>query len=118
MLTKLINVVTRTTLETSSASLSYFVARIATLTAAGIAESSITTDRNTPSKLRILTERNPNANPTPTRKHEAKKVVGSEASFTLERLCPNTIKTRGMDIREMRSSVFITSSGGVTLSRL
>ena len=86
MLTRLISVVTKTTLETSSASLSYFVAMMDTLTAAGIAESNITTDRNTPSKLNRLTVRNPSANPTPTRKNEDKKVVGSDASFTLERL--------------------------------
>ena len=42
--TRLAIVVTKTTLETRSASILYFVAKIDELTAAGIAESRITTD--------------------------------------------------------------------------
>ena len=86
ILTKLTIVVIKTTLETKSASLSYLAAITEALTAAGIAESNITTDLYTPSKLNTLTARKPNARPIPTRKNEARSVVGTDESFTFERL--------------------------------
>ena len=79
-------VVKKTTLETNSASLSYLVAKIDTRAADGIAESKITTDRDTPVILRALTASKPSIKPTPTRKKEANNVVGNELILTLERL--------------------------------
>ena len=85
--------VTRTTLETNSASLLYLVASIDELAAAGIAETKITTDLCTPVRLKRLTVKIPNSKPIPILRKEATNVVGSEVIFTLDMLKPRTSKT-------------------------
>jgi len=117
MLTRLTSVVRNTTLETISASFRYLVARIADVAAAGIAESRITTDRNTPVISRALTIARPIASPTPMRRTQANHVVGKEAILTRERLCPRTSKTSGMAIMAIKSSELTISSGTLTFRK-
>ena len=108
----------KTTLETRSASFLYFVAKIDELAAAGIAESRITTDLNTPVKLNRLTVRKPNNRPIPILRKEAKKVVGNDVILTLERLFPSTSNTSGITIILMKSNGLTISSGTGILKRL
>ena len=81
---KLIIVVTKTTLDTSSASLSYFVAKTDERTAAGIAESRITTDFSIPLRPNIYAVKIPSNIPTPILRNDARSVVGNENIFILE----------------------------------
>ncbi len=94
--------VTKTTLETRSASLLYFVARIDEIAAAGIAETRITTDLNLPVRFNRLTDSMPSSKPTANLSTEAYRVVGSDVIFTLARLLPSTSKTRGITIKPMK----------------
>ena len=102
--TRLDIVVMKTTLETNSDSLLYFVARVTDMTDAGIAESRITTDLNMPVRLNRLTVIKPNSKPTPILRKEARKVVGSEVSLTTERLRPKTSSPSGITIMPMKFS--------------
>jgi len=93
-------------------------ANTAEKTAAGMAESRITTVLRIPVRLKILTIRMPSNRPTPILKKEARKVVGRDFIFTLDRLYPNIIRTRGMAINPMKSNGSSINLGTLNFKRL
>jgi hypothetical protein len=107
MVMRLVSVVTRTTLDTRSASLSYFVARTDERTAAGIAEFRITMDFNIPERSKICAIKIPSSRPTPILRNVANRVVGNEDIFTFERLYPRVMRIRGSAMRPMKLSGII-----------
>ena len=117
-MTRLAIVVIKTVLETSSASLLYFMAMIDVMAAAGIAESRMTTDLSIPVRLNRFTARSPNSKPTPTLRKDASNGVGRDVIFTRERLDPSKSKTSGIVIIPIKFNGLIIKSGTAILERL